>query len=199
MRPSQFNTDEENRLIIASAKGDRQAFCVLVVMYERFVYNSVKIKVANEDDALDVSQEVFIKIWKSLPMYRGDCRFTTWIYKICQNACLDHLRHEQHIRTEQLPTHTDKDGDENTVEFADESPDSSPELSFEKNEAIRAVRAAILKLSPEQREVVELRDIRGYRYEEISEMLGIEIGTVKSRLNRARSNLKEMLAPVYSE
>lgn len=199
MKPSQLNTDEENRLISAASKGDREAFGEIVKLYEKLVYNTVKMKIPCAEDCLDVSQEVFIKLWRAIGTYRGDCRFTTWVYRICLNACLDFLRREQHIKTEQFPTHTDKEGDEITLEFADESSGACPERSLERNEAVRAVRSAIMRLSAEQREVVRLRDIEGYSYEEISEMLDIEIGTVKSRLNRARLNLKQMLAPVYSE
>ncbi len=195
---SQFNTPEENLIISAAARGDRDAFGQLVRLYERFVMSAVRAKVDNEADALDVSQEVFIKAWRSLPSYRGDCRFSTWIYKISANACFDFLRRETKAQTEAMPTFTDKDGDEVTAELPDESVGSSPEEAYERSERIRAVRAAIASLSVEQREVVMLRDIEGRSYEEISEMLELEIGTVKSRLNRARAALKELLAELCS-
>ncbi len=196
---SQFNTHEENLIISAAAKGDREAFGQLVRLYERLVLNTVRAKVDNETDALDVSQEVFIKVWRSLPNYRGDCRFSTWIYKISANACFDFLRKEARSQAEPLPTFTDKDGDEVTTELADDSIGSLPEEAYERSERIRAVRAAIASLSVEQREVVVLRDIEGRSYEEISEMLELEIGTVKSRLNRARGALKELLSELYAE
>lgn len=199
LKASQLNTEGENRLIAAAALGDRQAFAGLVELYEKFVYNTVKLKLGGERDAEDVCQDVFVKVWKSVPLYRGDCRFTTWLYKICQNACLDHLRREQHQINDGIPVQVGKDGDECEIEIADTSRDSCPQEMLEKNEAVRAVRRAISDLSPEQREVVELRDICGYSYEEISEMLGIEIGTVKSRLNRARANLKQKLSFMYAE
>lgn len=196
MEMQQFNTPEENALIAAAANGDTEAFGSLYVVYEKLVYNTVRLKVGNAEDAFDLSQEVFLKIWKSIGRYRGDCRFTTWVYKICVNTCLDFLRHAKISTAEQMPTYTDRDGDEVEIEFADESIDSSPEGMFEKHETVRLVRDAITKLSPEAREVVELRDIEGYSYDEIAEMTGIEIGTVKSRLNRARGHLRELLAAV---
>ena len=199
MKPSQFNTDAENDLITAAARGDREAFGELVKLYERLVYNTVKTKVSNSDDALDISQEIFIKMWRSIANYRGDCRFTTWLYKICTNACYDFLRREQHSAVEPIPVYTDKDGDEVQVEFPCEDTDALPESAYERRERIAEVRAAIMSLSPEQREVVVLRDIEGRGYEEIAEMLCLEIGTVKSRLNRARNNLKALLAPVNKE
>ena len=198
MSENKYNTPEENALIKAAQNGDQAAFGEIVRLFEKLVYNSVKLKVASADDALDLSQEIFIKIWRSIGRYRGDCRFTTWVYKICQNACLDFLRHQRASATEAMPTYTDKDGDEIELEFADESVGSSPEKMTEKREQIKLVRDAIAKLSPEAREVVELRDIEGYSYEVISEMTGLEVGTVKSRLNRARLRLKELLLEAYS-
>ncbi len=198
MSENKYNTPEENALIKAAQGGDQAAFGEIVRLYERLVYNSVKLKSLSDDDAFDVSQEVFVKIWRSIGRYRGDCRFATWIYKICQNACLDFLRHQRATATEAMPTYTDKDGDEIELEFADESASASPEKMAEKREQIKLVRDAIARLSPEAREVVELRDIEGYSYEVISEMTGLEVGTVKSRLNRARLRLKELILEVYS-
>ncbi|MBQ2765733.1 MAG: sigma-70 family RNA polymerase sigma factor [Clostridia bacterium] len=197
MELRQYNTPEENALIAAAANGDSEAFGSIYTMYERLVYNTVRLKVGNPDDALDLSQEIFVKIWRSIGRYRGDCRFSTWIYKICINACLDFLRHTKLSLAEAMPTYTDRDGDEVEIEFADESTAASPELMSEKRETVRLVRDAIAKLSPDAREVVELRDIQGYSYEEIAEMTGLGIGTVKSRLNRARSHLRELLAAVH--
>ncbi len=196
MEIQQFNTPEENALICAAANGDTEAFGSLYTMYEKLVYNTVRLKVNSAEDAFDLSQEVFLKIWKSIGRYRGDCRFSTWVYKICVNACLDFLRHAKISTAEQMPTYTDRDGDEVEIEFADETVDSSPEGMFEKHETVRLVRDAITKLSPEAREVVLLRDIEGYSYDEIAAMTGLEIGTVKSRLNRARGHLRELLAAV---
>ncbi len=193
---SQFNTPEENMLVDLAKNGDREAFGKLLCMYEKFVYNTARLKLGNADDAFDVSQEIFIKVWKNINKYRGDCKFATWIYKISTNACLDFLRHAKATATEQFPTHIDGEGDEIEVEFADETVLASPERMLEKRETVNAVREAISRLSPEAREVVELRDIDGFSYEEIAEMTGLEIGTVKSRLNRARAQLRAMLAEI---
>lgn len=193
---SQLNTNEENVLVDLAKAGDREAFEKLLFMYEKFVYNTVRLKLGNAEDAFDVSQEVFIKVWKNIKKYRGDCRFATWVYRISTNACLDFLRHAKATATEQFPTHIDSDGDEIEVEFADEAVIASPERMLEKKEAVNAVREAIARLSPEAREVVELRDINGFSYEEIAEITGLEIGTVKSRLNRARGQLRTLLAEI---
>ncbi len=197
MRATKFNTPEEEELIALASRGNEEAFGKIVSMYEKLIYNTVRSKVSSPEDALDLSQEVFIKVWRYIGRYRGDCRFSTWVYKICQNACLDFLRRSQHNVSERMPVFIDKDGDEAEIELPDESAMSSPESSLEKNEEIRMVRDAIDSLSPEQREVILLRDIEGYTYDEISEMLCLEIGTVKSRLNRARGNLRAIIEKVH--
>ncbi len=188
----QFNTPEEDALIDACKNGDRTAFGELISKYERLVYTTVCLKLGGASDALDVSQEVFIKLWRYIGKYRGDCRFSTWVYKIAVNASLDFLRKEKNNASDIVPVFTDGDGDETAVEIADENA-AAPEKYAEKNEQIAAVREAIELLSSEQREIIILRDIEGYSYDEISEMLRLEIGTVKSRLNRARGNLREIL------
>ena len=187
------NNVSEEALIFAASGGDRNAFGELVRIYEKLVYNTIRAKVRSEEDALDISQEVFIKIWRALPNWRGECRFSTWIYKVSINCCYDHLRKLPGRATESLWV-TDDDGEEREIDIADETVDTSPEKSLERNETVDAVRAAIAKLSDDQRQIVILRDIDGHTYEEIAEMLDLEIGTVKSRLNRARANLRELLA-----
>ncbi|MBQ8510659.1 MAG: sigma-70 family RNA polymerase sigma factor [Clostridia bacterium] len=183
----------EPKLIARAQAGDQDAFGQLVQAYEKMVYNTIKMKVVNAEDALDLSQEVFVKIWKSIGSYRGDCRFSTWVYRIATNACFDHLRRNV-LPTDSMTGAPDEDGDERPLDVADESLSASPERTLEQRETVTAVRAAIAQLSEEQQEVVLLRDIEGYTYEEIAEMLHLEIGTVKSRLNRARAHLRELLS-----
>ena len=187
-----MKSDNEAELIKAAAKGDQSAFSELVTAYERLVYNTAKSKVFSHEDAMDVSQEVFIKIWRSLPNWRGECRFATWIYKVCVNASLDFLRRAPE-ETESLSGRPDEDGEERPLEIADESVSASPESSLEQNETTMAVRRAIAKLPDDQRQIVVLRDIDGYTYDEIAEMLSLGLGTVKSRINRARVRLKALL------
>lgn len=187
-----LKSDNEAELIKAAAKGDQSAFSELVTAYERLVYSTARSKVLSHEDAMDVSQEVFIKIWRSLPNWRGECKFATWIYKVCVNASLDFLRRAPE-ETESLSGHPDEDGEERPLEVADESVSASPESSLERNETTMAVRRAIAQLPEDQRQIVVLRDIDGYTYEEIAEMLSLGLGTVKSRINRARVRLKSLL------
>lgn len=184
------NDESEASLVRAAAHGDQAAFSEIVRLYERLVYNTVKSKVLQSEDALDLSQEVFIKIWRSLPTWRGDCRLSTWIYKVALNTSFDFLR-KTTIDTDPLDHRSDED--DRPLEVADTSLDASPEERLEQSETTRAVRRAIAKLPDDQREVVMLRDIDGYSYEEIADMLSLGIGTVKSRLNRARKRLKEII------
>ena len=187
------NVKDEEALISAASNGDSAAFGQLVTNYQALVYNTIKLKVRNSEDAMDLSQEVFIKLWKALPNWRGECRFSTWLYRICVNTSVDFLRRAPEIPPESLSGIPDEDGDR-PLEVADETIGASPERLAEQNETTALVRRAISLLSGEQREVILLRDIEGYTYDEIADMLSLEIGTVKSRLNRARSNLRSLLS-----
>ena len=187
------NVKDEEALISAASNGDSAAFGQLVTNYQALVYNTIKLKVKNSEDAMDLSQEVFIKLWKALPNWRGECRFSTWLYRICVNTSVDFLRRMPEIPPESLSGVPDEDGDR-PLEVADEAIYASPERLTEQHETTALVRSAIARLSVEQREVIILRDIEGYTYDEIADMLSLEIGTVKSRLNRARTNLHSLLS-----
>lgn len=186
------NVKDEEALISAASNGDSAAFGQLVTNYQALVYNTIKLKVHNSEDAMDLAQEVFIKLWKALPNWRGECRFSTWLYRICVNTSVDFLRRMPEIPPESLSGVPDEDGDR-PLEVADEAISASPERLAEQHETTALVRSAIARLSDEQREVIILRDIEGYTYDEIADMLSLEIGTVKSRLNRARTNLRSLL------
>ncbi len=185
--------DSEEALVAAAQRGDEGAFGELLTKYERMVYHAVRQKVKNDEDAADLTQEVFLKVWRHLPNYRGECRFSTWVWRISMNTCLDFLRSAARRPHEVDMTQTDDDGDERVSEPADESTAASPEKRVERNETAALVRAAIDSLPDEQREVVMLRDIEGFSYDEIARMLSLELGTVKSRLNRARAALREIM------
>nr|MBQ4319818.1 sigma-70 family RNA polymerase sigma factor [Clostridia bacterium] len=185
---------DEAETIRKAANGDSQAFTALVKQYEKLVYNLAYQTAMNPDDAFDISQEVFIKAYRSLQSFRGDCKFSTWIYRIAQNAAKDFMRSKSRRRTVSLTDYgNDEDGEAKTADIADDNISSKPEESAEANERREIVRQAIASLSEDHRRIILLRDIEGYSYEDISKMLGLEIGTVKSRLNRARMAIKEYL------
>ena len=201
--PKSKHTPEEEdqiiKLVNKSIKGDNDAFGELIRRYENFVYNIVYHAIGNRDDAFDVSQEVFIKAFRALKNFRGDCKFSTWMYKIAVNASKDYIREKSKRNTVSLSDWTDDDsGDEATVsikppEIVEDSIDARPEDAYERNERRELVREAIASLSEDHKSIIILRDIEGYSYEDIAEMLNLEIGTVKSRLNRARNGIREYL------
>lgn len=188
------NVYNEERCIAQAAAGDSDSFGELLRHYEAFIYNVIFQIVGNRDDALDVSQETFFKAYKSLRNFRGECKFSTWLYRIAVNSSKDHLRSCSKRRVNSLTDYGSDDDDEGkTSDIADEEPQRQPEEALESDARRAAVREAIKNLSEDHRNVIIMRDIEGYSYEAISEMLGVEIGTVKSRLNRARLAVKDYL------
>ena len=183
----------EDVLIKKAQSGDDGAFESLVRTYESFVYNVAYQSLKSADDAFDVSQEVFIKVYRSLGSFRGDCKFSTWIYRIAVNVIKDFLRSKSNKLKTVSVYETDAEGEEHHIEIADDSVSSDPIASYEKKERAALVREAIASLTEDQRNVIVLRDMEGYTYEEISEMLYLDIGTVKSRINRGRNAIKKFL------
>jgi len=183
----------EYRLIKKAKAGDKHAFEEIVVKYEKFIYNTIYFKIGNSDDAYDLTQEVFIKVFKNLENFKCESKLSAWLYKICINTCRDHVRktkNQNHLSvseyedSEYLGQYELKDSYNN---------DSDPQYSLERKESIMMVREAIKNLDEEHRDIVIMRDMLGMSYEDISEKMGIELGTVKSRLFRARQKIKEYL------
>ena len=135
------------------------------------------------DSAEDVTQEAFLAAWRALPEFRGDCRFSTWLYRLVSNAAIDCLRREK--------KHRDT-GDVDDLELPDGGP--SPQEQAERSDTRDAVRRALDRLSPEHRQVLLLRFMQELDYGEIARALNVSEGTVKSRINRAKSKLREVLA-----
>lgn len=180
-------TDAE--LVAKIKKGDMTAFDKLVAEYDKKVVNIAYSLLSDREDALDAAQEVFIKVYKNIGTFRGESSVSTWIYRITKNVCTDILRK----RKATVISLDDSDDDEGAkIEIADES--SSPEQLAVQNEKINAVRAAIAALDENQRVLVTLYDINGLSYEEIAGVLKCPLGTVKSRLYRARESLRKILS-----
>lgn len=171
-------------------KGDEEAFAALVRLCERKVYNLALRYTNNEADALDVSQEVFLRVFRALPGFKGDSSLTTWVYRIAVNTSID-LSRRRSRRAESSLTETDEEGRET------ELPDLrySPEAEYGRTELREAIKAAIAALDSDYRAVIILRDVNGLSYGEISEALALSEGTVKSRIFRAREKLRVPLAP----
>ena len=167
-------------------EGDVNAFETLVVEYEKNVYAITQRMTGNAEDAADMTQETFIKAFNSLSSFRGDSKFSVWLYRIATNVCLDFLRSRSRKPTVSLSMEDD-DGEETQLDIADES--QSPELLLERGLTRDAVRRGLNALPPEYRQILLLREIQGLSYEEISDVLSLEVGTVKSRIFRARKRL----------
>ena len=173
---------EEKDLICRAARGDAEAFRQLVEAYQTPAYR-LAARMCGPDSAEDVTQEAFLAAWRALPEFRGDCRFSTWLYRLVSNAAIDCLRREK--------KHRDT-GDVDELELPDGGP--SPQEQAERSDTRDAVRRALDRLSPEHRQVLLLRFMQELDYGEIARALNVSEGTVKSRINRAKSKLREVLA-----
>ncbi len=198
--------EQEAQIVNKVLRGDVNAFETLVVEYEKNVYAIAQRMTGNPEDAADMTQETFIKAFNSLQSFRGDSKFSVWLYRIATNVCLDFLRSRNRKPTVSLSVEDDE-GEESQLDIADES--QSPELLLERGLTRDAVRRGLDALSPEYRQILLLREIQGLSYEEISQVLSLEVGTVKSRIFRARKrlcafliadgNIPEITPPVKQE
>lgn len=178
--------EQEAQIVRKVLQGDVNAFEKLVTEYEKAVYAIAQRMTGNAEDAADMTQETFIKAYNSLQSFRGDSKFSVWLYRIANNVCLDFLRSRNRRPTVSLSAEDD-DGEETQLDIADES--QSPELLLESSLTRDAVRRGLDALPPDYRQILLLREIHGLSYEEIASALGIESGTVKSRIFRARKRL----------
>lgn len=182
--------DKEQKLIKKCVNGDLKAFDELIEKYEKTAYNIAFRMLKNPEDAMDVSQEAFIKVFKSIKTFNFESAFSTWLYRIVTNTCLDFLRKRNtNVYSIDNPIHTDEGEIERDI--PDES--DTPEELLEKKLTKELVNNSISKLDENHRVVIILRDIQGFSYEEISKIIDCSIGTVKSRINRARKNLKDII------
>jgi RNA polymerase sigma-70 factor (ECF subfamily) len=183
----------ERILIERSKKGDIEAFEKLVEAYQKKVFNIALGMLNNYDDASDIAQEVFIRVFKSIKSFKGESAFSTWLYRITTNACLDELRKSKNKTKNIVSIDEDihfEDG-EAARQIVDDSP--SPDMIVEANELKNIVNDAIEELSEEHKTVIILREIQGFSYEEIADIIKSPQGTVKSRISRARNILKDIL------
>lgn len=180
-------TREQEALTVQRVlNGDADEYEKLVLEYQKNVYNLALRMTGDPEDAADMAQEAFIKAYNSLSGYRGDSKFSVWLYRIVSNVCLDFLRAKKRRQTVSLSV-TDGDGEESELDVADDS--QSPETLFERSMTRDAVRRGLASLTPEYRQILILRELQGMSYDEIASVLGLESGTVKSRIFRARKKL----------
>ncbi|MBI3993614.1 MAG: sigma-70 family RNA polymerase sigma factor [Candidatus Lambdaproteobacteria bacterium] len=195
------NTDHGDFELIAAFKaGDKLAFQALVQKYESRVYNLCLRMVNDEVESQDLTQEVFLKVYRSILRYQHTYSFYTWVYRITVNCCIDYMRRrKRHAHTVSLTSSSNADGNEQGKD--QDVPDSThvPQATMEKNELREILNNAIAQLSEKLQSIIILKEIEGFTYEEIAEILNCSRGTVKSRLFRARERLKELLSPYVEE
>lgn len=184
-------SDTEIFLLRKAKNGDVEAFEKLIEGCQKRVFNIALRMLGNPDDASEMSQEVFIKIFRSLDGFKENSSFYTWVYRITTNICLDELRKRKNSQVISLDETISIKDNELKPQVEDKSP--TPDIEAEKKELRRVVNSAIKSLPEEHKIVVVLRDIQGFSYEEIAKILNCPEGTVKSRINRARQSLKEIL------
>ena len=182
---------EEQEIIQRVLSGDTEAFEALVLEHQNKVYSLALRMVGNEEDARDMAQEAFIRAFNSLTGFRGDSKFSVWLYRLTSNICIDFLRSRAKKRTVSMTWTDDEGEDAGELEIPDER--FMPEQSLERASVRESVQRGLDSLSPQYREILLLREINGLSYDEISEALGIEPGTVKSRIFRARKKLCDFL------
>lgn len=184
-------TTEQN-IIRAAKAGKEAAFEELVTAYEKKVYQLAFRYTGNEFDAFDVSQEVFLRVFRFLPQFNEQSKFSTWLYRIAVNVCKDFV-HKRKMKNEislEMPDDDDENG------FVAEIPDLrfNPETEAERRELRDAIADGIESLPERHREILILRDVVGLSYDEIGSTLALEQGTVKSRIARARDRLRAFLS-----
>lgn len=177
-------------------KGDSTAFEQLVLAHQNQIYRLCFRMLGNAEDAADMTQETFLKAWRNLDRFQGDAAFSTWLYRLASNCCLDFLRSQKRRPTVSM-TAEDDDGEEQTIEVADDS--ATPEEELLLKEERSEIARAMASLDEEQRQILSLRVVNDLSYTEIAEILDIKEGTVKSRLARARENLRKKLLQIRNK
>jgi RNA polymerase sigma-70 factor, ECF subfamily len=185
--------------VIESCKGgDGRAFEEIVLFYQKRVFNTAYRILGNTEEAKELAQEVFVTVSGSIKALREVSKFDAWLKQIILNHCRNrwkYLKRRQYYNSDSLddPIETEDGSRERPIERLSGGPDSLPEALYEKKMIQQMIQRGLLELQEGQRELIVLRDIEGYSYEEIGKILTLPEGTVKSRLHRARMDLKEIL------
>jgi RNA polymerase sigma-70 factor (ECF subfamily) len=182
---------DDHRLIAECLEGRTAAFGELVCRYQDRLFNTVYRLLDNAEDAQDVVQEAFLNAYQSLNSFKGDSQFYTWLYRIAFNTAISLKRKQRVVLSLHNPREDGAD-----VEPHDASEFSQPEHALQRAEEERRIQQALNRLSPEHRAVLIMKDMEGQKYETMAEVLQVPIGTIRSRLHRARLELRELLRQV---
>ena len=184
-------SDNEKALVERARSGDIEAFEKLIEGCQKKVFNIAFRMIGNYDDANELAQEVFLKAFRSIKKFKGDSLFSTWIYKVTANVCLDEIRRRKNKRVFSLDEEVEYGDGDLKRQIPDNAP--TPDVEVEINEIKKVVNKSIQELPNDYKSIIILRDIQGLSYDEISKIFDCPEGTVKSRINRARQALKKIL------
>ena len=184
--------ERENELVRRAQNGDVAAFETLIEDYQKRIFSIAYRMIQHQEDAADLTQEVIVKIFKNLDKFKGDAKFSTWVYRIATNTCLDEIKKARRHTIYSLDKEIETEEGSIAAQLPDTAP--TPEEAAERKDLKKAIYAAIEELGKEHKQVIVLRDLHGLAYEEIADILQCSVGTVKSRISRARGNLKKLLA-----
>ena len=188
--------EEEKLLVDRCRRGDRDSFAQLMRLHERQIYNFTYRMLGNEEEAEDLTQDIFVAAFRGIRKFRGEAKFSTWLYRIALNQTRNRIkylsRRDFFAKQSRRVQHREESPWENPELLADSAP-TPEQLTLTKSMAIQ-VQQCLNQIPPQARQILVLRDVQGFSYEELSEMLSLNLGTVKSRLHRARASLQECLA-----
>ena len=187
------NITDERKIIKKAAAGSADAFEQLLLKYQTPIYNLCLRMTGNPEDAADMTQEAFLKAWRSLSSFQFESSFSTWLYRLASNTCLDYLRSLKR-RSQCSLTVEDDEGEEQVLDVPDDAP--TPEEALLSAEEHARLVYALSQLDASQRQIITLRVVNDLSYAEIAEILDVKEGTVKSRLARARDNLRKKLLQI---
>ncbi|MFN9720971.1 MAG: sigma-70 family RNA polymerase sigma factor [Planctomycetota bacterium] len=183
-----MTNDSDMQLIDQTIKGNPRAFDELVVRYQDRLVHSLEHTLGSREDALDIAQQAFVLAWRKLSSFRREAQFYSWLYRIARNVAISRSRRHQ-VSSGSL----DQMLDGTAFEPADDRNGAAPESAMEQAEQIRLVQQALKRVSEEFRQPLVLKEIDGFSYEEIAEILEIPLGTVRSRIFRARQEMIDIL------
>ncbi len=192
--PEQLATATDQEVVLWARKGYERAYRELVRRYQRPIFSLIYRMVRDRERAEDLAQETFVKVLNALESYRPEYKFSSWIFKIANNAAIDHLRRKEldTLSLDGAPDAVTSERRQGTsLQIADQS--ESPLQELEARELGEVIERAIAQLRPEYRSCILLRHVQGYAYEEIADMLDLPLGTVKTYIHRARAELRTLL------